>query len=526
MILGLGEDLGVQFISRFEEELRKGADRFGAVRGAITSTGPSIITAGVTNAAAFFAMALSDFKGVTELGIIAGGGMLIATVAMMVLLPAWLLVVRRKVEPIHMPAKAEATKIEQVLLARPQVTLAVCGAVTVAAAVLTWHVRFDSNVLNLQSRGLESVETELRMLKADSESTIYAEVVAGDLAVARQQHAQLSRLPSVAAVHSIAELVPDEQEAKMPVVQAARQQWKPFTVPAFTEADAQSLPATLGAVRVRASRLAKESPACAELAAAIQVARERVKSVPVTQLVEFERWFYRDLAGLLGSTADRPMTVADVPAELRRMLVGQTGKFILRVFPRENIWERDALERFVADVRSVAPRATGTPVGLYEFIAVLQRGYIKAALWAFVVIAVMVFVDLRGWRATVLTLVPLMSGILWMTGAMAWFGLAFNPANILALPLMVGIGVAYGVYFVQRYREDGEATFYGKSTGRAVMLSALTAVIAFASLLIGAHRGIQSLGLVMSIGVVMCLVSSLTLLPALLEVCRRRRWKV
>ena len=526
MILGLGEDLGVQFISRFEEELRKGADRFGAIRGAITSTGPSIITAGVTNAAAFFAMALSDFKGVTELGIIAGGGMLIATGAMMVLLPAWLLLVRRKVEPIHMPAKAEATKVERVLLARPHVTIAVCGAVTVAAAVLTWHAQFDSNVLNLQSRSLESVETELRLLKADAESTIYAVVIAGDLDAARQMQTRLSRLPSVAVVHSIAELVPEDQAAKLPVVREVRQQMKPFTVPAFTEADAGSLPATLGALRVRASRLAKESPACATLAAAIQAARDRLKTVPVEQMAEFERWFYGDLAGMLGSAADRPMTVADVPSGLHRMLVGKTGKFILRVFPRENIWERDALERFVADVRGVAPRATGTPVGLYEFIAVLQRGYIKAAVWAFVVIAVMVFVDLRGWRATLLTLVPLMFGIVWMTGAMAWFGLAFNPANILALPLMVGIGVAYGVYFVQRYREDGEANFYGKSTGRAVMLSALTAVIAFASLLIGAHRGIRSLGLVMTIGVVMCLVASLTLLPALLEVCRRRGWKV
>jgi hopanoid biosynthesis associated RND transporter like protein HpnN len=528
MILGLGEDLGVQFISRFEEELRKGADRFGAVRGAITSTGPSIITAGVTNAAAFFAMALSDFKGVTELGIIAGGGMLIATVAMMVLLPAWLLVVRRKVEPIHMPAKAEATKVERVLLSRPHVTLAVCGAVTVVAAVLTWNVRFDSNVLNLQSRGMESVETELRLLQADGESTIYAAVVAGDLDEARDLQARLGRLPSVGVVHSIAELVPEDQEAKVPVVRAAWEQLGelPFAVPSFTEADAASLPATLGALRVRASRLAKESPACATLATAIQAARDRLKTVPVAQLAEFERWFYGDLAGLLMSPAFRPMTMTEVPPELRRMLMGKTGKFVLRVFPRENIWERDALERFVADVRGVAPKATGTPVGLYEFIAVLQRGYIKAALWAFAVIAVMVLVDLRGWRATVLTLVPLMFGIVWMTGAMAFLGLAFNPANIMALPLMVGIGVAYGVYFVQRYREDGEANFYGKSTGRAVMLSALTAVIAFASLLVGAHRGIRSLGLVMTIGVVMCLLASLTLLPALLEVCRRRGWKV
>ena len=178
------------------------------------------------------------------------------------------------------------------------------------------------------------------------------------------------------------------------------------------------------------------------------------------------------------------------------------------------------------EVRTVAPKATGTPLGLYEFVGILRHGYVKAALWAFVVIAIMVFIDLRGWLATLLTLVPLMFGIVWMMGVMAAVGLPFNPANILTLPLMVGIGVAYGVYFVQRYREDGEPTFYGKSTGRAVMLSALTAVIAFSSMLIGSHRGICSLGLLMTIGVVTCLLSSLTLLPALLEIARRRGWKV
>jgi uncharacterized protein len=174
----------------------------------------------------------------------------------------------------------------------------------------------------------------------------------------------------------------------------------------------------------------------------------------------------------------------------------------------------------------VAPKATGTPLGLHEFVNILVRGYIKAALWAFLVIAIMVFVDLRGAMATVLTLVPLVVGTIWMIGVMAVCGIRFNPANILTLPLMVGIGVAYGIYIVQRYREDGEATFYGKSTGRAVMLSALTAVIAFGSLLIGAHRGICSLGLVMTIGVSACLIAALALLPALLEIARRKGWKV
>jgi len=544
MILGLGEDLGVQFISRYEEELSKGATRFDAVRGAIRWTGPSIVTAGVTNAAAFFAMALSGFKGVIELGVIAGGGMLLATVGMVVLLPSLILAIRRQKERIPILVNVQSPAAERALLARPHMTLTVCGAVTVMALVLASHVQFDSNVLNLQSRGLDSVETELRLLKADAESTIYAAVVADDMEQTRALQASLGKLPTVAAVHSIAELIPEQQTEKVPLIREIRKRVGNihFNNLGFTAADTAEVQRALGSVRLRTARMAREAKergdAAAEkvfasLAEASKTTREKLQTLNAADLErwlgQYEKGFYGDLQAqlnLLAGQAERPMQLADVPEDLRRMLVGKTGKFLLRVFPKDNVWERDDLERFVNDVRSVAPKATGTPLGLYEFVGILQHGYIKAALWAFVVIAIMVFMDLRGWLATLLTLVPLMFGIVWMMGAMTALGLPFNPANILTLPLMVGIGVAYGVYFVHRYREDGNAIFWGKSTGRAVMLSALTAIIAFSSMLIGSHRGIRSLGLVMTLGVITCLIASLTLLPALLEIARRRGWKV
>jgi hopanoid biosynthesis associated RND transporter like protein HpnN len=540
MILGLGEDLGVQFISRYEEELAKSGDRAKAIRGAMLTVGPSIIIAGVTNSAAFFAMCLSGFRGVTELGIIAGGGMFFATVGMMVLLPALLLSIRRKTEKAHIPKQVQVTGVERILLRRPWLTLSVCGALTIGAVAVGWQAKFNYNVLKLQSRGLESVETEMRLLKAAAESTIYASVVADNLAQARELQARLSKLPSVAAAHSIAELIPEDQEAKAPMIREIRQRVGniQFNLAEFQPADGDAVVNALGSLRLRASKLSREAAerndkasekVLAALADAAKTVRVRLQETGTRHLGAYEKQFYADLQNqlaLLAEQSERPMTVADVTPELQHVLVGKTGKFLIRVFPKENIWERKPLERFVTEVSSVAPQATGTPAGLYEFVEILQRGYIKAALWAFLVIAIMVFLDLRGVLATLLTLVPLVVGTIWMIGAMVLFRIQFNPANILTLPLMVGIGVAYGIYVVQRYREDGEATFYGKSTGRALILSALTAVIAFGSLLIGAHRGICSLGLVMCIGVVACLLASMTLLPALLEVARRRKWKI
>jgi preprotein translocase subunit SecF len=380
----------------------------------------------------------------------------------------------------------------------------------------------------------------MRLLKVDAESTIYASIVCDSFDEARALQHSLTGLPTVASVHSIAELIPEDQERKARIIRAIQEELGDIhfeTLP-YDPADAAKVMSSLRSLRLHASQLGRDdkiSPAVlTPLTNALTQTRSKLQAVEPTelarQLATYEGRFYADLETQLRLMADqvvgRQMAVQDVPENVRQMLVGKTGKFLVRVFPKENIWERAPLERFVREVQSVAPKVTGTPLGLYEFVDILQRGYIKAAIWAFLVIMILIFADFRNGYATLLTLLPLVVGMIWMVGAMTLFGIPFNPANIMVLPLLVGIGVAYGIYVVQRYRDDGEATFYGKSTGRAVVLSALTTIVAFGSLIIGAHRGIRSLGLVMIIGVSACLIAALTLLPALLEIARRRGWKV
>ena len=541
MILGLGIDLGIQFIARYEEELKTTAERAAAVRATIHHTGPSIITAGVTNAAAFFAMGLSGFRGVIELGIIAGGGMLIATIATMTVLPALLLLVHRKKESTQIPSLAAATRVESVLLRRPAVTLGICGAVTLLALFAGGRVQFDYNVLNLQSINAESVKTELSLLHADAESTIFASVVCSNLAEARELQNKLAQLPTVRSVHSVAEMIPEDQEQKVSIIHDIRHALGSTHFDVVPD-DPEEVLKAMGSLRLRANALAREAGEHGDKASlevlvpltnALTQAQIKLKMIDPLKLqprlADYEHHFYADLESqlaIIASQADRPMTVEDVPAQVRRIFVGKTGKLLVQVFPRENIWERDALVKFVDEVRRVAPGVTDTPVGLYEFVDILLRGYIKAALWAFLVITVLIFIDFGNGHAALLTLLPLIVGMIWMVGVMVVANIEFNPANIMVLPLIVGIGVAYGIYVVQRYRETHEATFYGKSTGRAVVLSALTTTFAFASLLIGGHRGIRSLGLVMTIGVIACLIAALALLPALLEMARRKNWKV
>jgi hopanoid biosynthesis associated RND transporter like protein HpnN len=567
MILGLGIDLGIQLLARYEEELSRGAAREQAVSTAIQMAGRSIITAGLTNAAAFFAMGLSGFRGVIELGIIAGGGMLIATVVTLLVLPSLLLRVRRQREDSRIPAQVTATRFERFLLRRAYTVLAACGAVTAGALLLGWQVRFDFNVLNLQSRGLESVETELRLLQADAQSTIFAAVVTSDLDATGRLHEQLEKLPSVGSVVSIASLVPRQQERKSQIIGQIKDELGEvgFDLEAAAPDDAAAVLSRLRALRLRARRLAQIAAETGQPASAALLGRfdgQLGRAVEALQAMDAEavsgllgsyrRRFYADLQAQLelmaGQEVEERLTPEQLPPEVRRMLVGKSGRFLLRVFPKENIWERDALAAFVRDIRSVAPAATGTPLGLYEFVGILQRGYRNAALWALAVIVAVVFLNFRSVTATALTVLPLAVGFVWMFGAMVlpralaraarmlgWDDLAgmigplevtFNPANIMVLPLLVGIGIAYGIYVVQRYTEDHDAEFYRKSTGRAVLLSALTTIVAFGSLTLGHHRGIQSLGIVMMVGIASCLIAALVLLPSLLEVARRRGWRI
>jgi hypothetical protein len=530
MLLGLGIDLSIQLIARFEEELSRGLERPAAIVRALEETGASLITAGLTNAAAFFAMGLSGFRGVIELGIIAGGGLILATALTLIVLPALLALVHRRTESTHIPAQVAATRVERYMLRHPGLVLAICLVMTGVGASSGWRVRYDYNVLNLQTKNLPSVETELRLLRADAESTIYGAVVCDTLEETRRVHHSLTGLASVVSVHSIAELLPADFDLKAPIVREIQAQLGTGQFARLATApELETVRAALGALRLRAAAAARETglAALAQLAEAAKVARETLEPARVA---EFERQFFSGLEDQLGLMAaqvtDRPMTIEDMPANLRQMLVGKTGKFLVRVFPKENVWERAPLERFVRDLQAVAPQVTGTPVGLYEFVAILQRGYVHAALWALLVIALIILVDFRHVTATLLTLLPLVVGMIWMVGLMGWFAIPFNPANIMTLPLMVGIGVAYGIYVVQRFRREGEAAFYGKSTGRAVLLSALTTIAAFVCLSFASHRGIQSLGVVMTMGVAACLISSMVMLPALLEIAKRRGWKL
>ncbi|MDW8311054.1 MAG: MMPL family transporter, partial [Verrucomicrobiales bacterium] len=217
------------------------------------------------------------------------------------------------------------------------------------------------------------------------------------------------------------------------------------------------------------------------------------------------------------------LRVEDLPAALRDRFIGVTGKFLVQVYPRKNVWERAHQEEFIRELRQAldprntgTPIITGTPVQLLEYTTLLKRSYEEAALYALGAIAVLVFVHFRNLLAVVLALCPVAVGSVWLGGVMGAFGIPFNPANIMTLPLVVGIGVTNGIHILNRFAEERSPSILARSTGKAVLVSGLTTIAGFGSLVLARHRGIESLGFVMAVGVAMCMIAGLTFLPALL----------
>jgi hypothetical protein len=191
------------------------------------------------------------------------------------------------------------------------------------------------------------------------------------------------------------------------------------------------------------------------------------------------------------------------------------------VYPKKDVWKRENQKEFIDQVQSVYPNVTGTPVQLYHYTELLKLSYEEAARYSLIAIVILVLFHFRSALCVALALVPVGVGFLWLGGLMGLFDVQLNPANIMTLPLVIGIGVTNGIHILNRYAEEQTANILARSTGKAVLVSGLTAIAGFGSLMLAKHQGIQSLGYVMSCGLATCMIAGLTFLPALLTLLTR-----
>lgn len=545
ILIGLAIDFGVHLSTRYEEELRKGETQHAALLRAMVNTGLGIFTGCLTTAGAFLAMGLTDFKGIQEMGIITGGGMILCLIPMMTFLPALLLRGRQNVLDIkHQPQKTYRARLERLWLDRPVTVVIAVLLLSAASVIPARKVFFDYNLLNLQSEGLPAVEYEHKLIQSASKSVLFAAVVAPSKEEALLLEAKLTNLPSVATVDSMAKFLVGDQTEKIAKVGEIKKEVEGIR---FAPVDpdpvnVDDLSRTLWAlhgylglaleevVKLDEEALKKNMSALRE---AIEGLRRNMLGGDRRQVAErlgaYQRALFEDLRETFQAirTQDNssPLTEETLPPNLRSRFIGKNGLHLLQVYPKRDVWQRTNQVEFVGEIRKLAPEVTGTPVQLLEYTTLLKNSYIEAAYYSLAAIVVLVLIHFRRIGSVILSLIPVGIGTLWTAALMALMEVPFNPANIMMLPLVVGIGVTNGIHILNRFAEEHNPSILSRSTGKAVIVSALTSIAGFGSLIVAKHQGIQSLGIVMSIGVGMCMVVAVTFLPAVLMLLTRFKRK-
>ncbi len=528
-LIGIGIDYGTYYVSRYMQYRRAGMECEESLVETTRTVGASIATGAITTAVAFFAAGLTRFVGVAELGIIAGGGILLCCVAQLFVLPALIHVVDHTRFGVSNPVPLPIHSWINPLLKVPRLMILGGAVATVITGIGMKELWYDHNLLNMQPQGLESVELERKLLSECDQSMWYALSIAESRDELLARKANFLKLPSVERTEEIVSLLPSDQEAKQQIIanigkRLADLAERPPTV-AIDPID------ELGATLAQAQQAALQNPAGTACARRLELLRDTLRRLPAAECYAKISQFQQQMAGELLSRLHALRSVAnpappelnDLPQSLVNRFVGKNNKHLLKIYGRGNIWDMEALGKFVHEVRSVDPRATGNPLQAYEASLEMKQSFEQAAIYALLVIVAVLYLDFRNFTHCVLAALPLVMGLITTFGLLGFLGQPLNPANLIALPLLLGIGIDYGVHIVHEYLEQSGRYRMSQATAVAVLVDALTTIIGFGSLMIASHRGLQSLGRVLTLGVTACTLASLLCLPAFLSWLTRKK---
>lgn len=531
ILIGLGIDFGIYYVASYLQFRATTAlgSRAALVRAA-ASVGPGIVTGAVTTSLAFLTAALTPFTGVAELGIVAGGGILLCLAAVLLVLPPLILVADKGRTVRRPPSLLPFHLAHEPVLRRPLVVAAAGVLLTCLAALGASRLKYDHNLLNLQPDGLSSVQWEKRLVEASGRSVWFAVSMADNPREAQELKARFEQLPSVDRVEEAASLLLPAGESKRAAIAQLGEQLQNFPqrapelpLPSIEEL-AQSLAAWEG---VLSQTGGEDSPLRRALSDSLVSLSETPQADSLSRLADFQRALTWDLLARVEEArricGAEPITPDDLPAGVAERFLGRNGRQLLRIYGRGDIWDMDSLRSFVQQVESVDRRVTGHPVQTYYASREMQRSYLHASIYSFLAVAIVLMIDLRSLRRTFLAFLPLLLGVVQMFGLLGWLGIPLNAANMICLPLIMGIGIDGGVHVVHDFLRQQGRYRMSRSTGAAVILSSATTIVGFGVMAFGRHQGLRSLGQVLTLGVTCTMLSSLFLLPAALSWFTRNR---
>ncbi len=529
LFIGLSVDFGIHYVLRVQESQAQGRTPEAALAEAAGLLGRPLLLCALSSALAFFAFFPTAYRGLSELGVIAGGGMFIAFFLNLTLLPALMRLLPTAAGEVHLGPLAAAEAALQRRAARFARALAGVGLVLAALAVIALpQARFDDDPLNLRDPDSPSVAALLDLLDDPRVSPYSAQVLADDLAAARDLEARLTALPEVETAVTLTDFLPQDQADKLDILD----QMALFLAPLFIAPPPS--PAPDAAERAVALENLREAlavapqdlqPAAGALLAQLQgLGDVTPAALEAAWLGGFEGTLERLLDGL---EAEEEVTLDSLPADLRARYQAAAGpaagRVLIEVIPAEDLRDQAARERFVDAVQAIVPDVSGAPVTIVAAGRAVVTAFAQASVLAVIAIGLLLLAVLRSPRDSLLVLAPLLLAALLTVAASVVLGLPFNFANVIVLPLLLGLGVDSGIHYVIRAREQaaGVAAPAVNSTPRAILLSALTTVASFGALSISQHPGTASMGRLLTLAIVLTLVCVLAFLPALLALAGR-----
>ncbi|MBN2012495.1 MMPL family transporter [candidate division KSB1 bacterium] len=560
ILMGLGIDFAIHLISAFTESRAAGDDVATAMEHTFLSSGKGVITGALTTAAAFLTMLISNSRGMKEMGIVTGAGLLAILVATLLFLPV-LLVFRERRHEKRVTAGKKAAYKERDLSFRSLGALGgwlgthyfatIMGAI-IATFLLGWtasRITFDQNYMNIEPKGLRSIALQDTIIDKFDLGMDYAMILADSVEQSREYAEKCKDMGSVAITEDISFYLPsNEQQAKRkPYIESIRNKMKQANIARSVNTNA--LLDELNRMRMNIMEMQDmaflggqdkvdnkckilvgdpdkpESQAIMQhVIAHLEKEHDQINARLTPVQAIFAPYFQKNVINMCNTT---PIHLQDLPASiLDRYSNRDRNQFLVTVYPAGNIWQDAAFaHQFVDDLERISPQATGMPPVFMALIEIIGRDGRHAMMLTLVCIFLLLWLDFRRPRYALIAMIPLAVGVVWMVGFMKLTGQQFTVLNVMGLPMILGIGIDDGVHIVHRWLHEGRGKIklVYASTGKAILLTSLTTMLGFGSLVFSVYRGFGQLGASLFVGVGACFLTSALILPGILGFVEREQ---
>lgn len=541
LLFGLGIDYAIHLLSGYSEQRKAGQSPEEALQATFDTIGAGMLTGALTTAMAFLVMLTSSFYGLQDMGFTAGVGVLMALIAMLVVLPALIILWDRRAgdrgEVLPQVPFAFLGPVGQYVRRQRYPVMAFFLVVTLIFAYKIGGVGLDRNYLNMLPQGLPSADAQARLLELYGSSSEFVAFHTDTLDEAERIRVAAEASPTVAQVLSPSMLIPTGQEQKGPAIAAIAARLDslvsdtPAPPHAYDEADIDAMRDHLASLKLSALEMSMMSAtlygddvraACGDVREAINrlASRADLSSAPRLHRLDtlLSAQIQANFARLRSMSHNRSLSADELPESMLSQLRGHDGQWLVVVRARGDVWDEEFRRSFLDDMAKISPNQAGMITAWDTGVGNLVEELPGVFAWTCLIVGLLVLVDLRSIRHTVLALVPLVLAIVWTVGLLGILGMNFNILSVVAMPLLVGIGIDNAIHLMHRFRHDRSLSTALLHSGKPLILTSATTAIGFGSLMLSVHPGIYGLGFATSVGMTFSLGLSLVLLPALVAI--------